>query len=102
VSSQMRWRQVRAKLLARSGDDLEAERLGREAVSLARETDMLNWHGNALADLADVLAFAGRSADAAAELDRAISLYRLKGNVVSAERAGLRLSELRAVAPSGG
>jgi class 3 adenylate cyclase/tetratricopeptide (TPR) repeat protein len=100
VSSQMRWRQVRAKLLARCGKHVDAGQLAGEAVSLAQGTDMLNWHGNALADLADVLAGAGRPADAAAELDRAISLYRRKGNVVSAAKAQTRLSELRAAARS--
>ena len=60
----MLWRQVRAQVLARRGEHAEAEQLAREAVSLAEETDMLNFHGNALADLAEVYALAGRTEDA--------------------------------------
>src|SRR5437763_201567 len=70
VSSQMRWRQVRAKLLARAGEHAEAETMARAAVSRAAGTDMINWHAGALVDLAEPLSIAGRYADAAAALDK--------------------------------
>jgi class 3 adenylate cyclase len=98
VVSQMLWRQVRAKLLARRGSHPDADRLAREAVSLAEGTDMLNFHGHALADLAEVLALNGRPGQGAAQLDRALALYERKGNVVSAARARRRLAELRKAA----
>jgi tetratricopeptide (TPR) repeat protein len=94
VVSQMLWRQVRAKTLARQGEYGEAERLVREAVALAEQTDMLNWHGRARADLAEVLSLAERDEEAASELERAIALYEQKGNVVAGAAARARLAEL--------
>jgi class 3 adenylate cyclase len=91
---QILWRQARAKVLARRGELEEGERLAREAVALAEETDMLNVHANALIDLAEVSALAGR--DARAELDEALALYEQKGNLVMAERTRSRLAELAA------
>jgi tetratricopeptide (TPR) repeat protein len=91
---QVLWRQVRGHVLARRGELEEAERLAREAVALAEETDMLNAHADALIDLAEVLARAGQ--DARAELDRALALYERKGNLVTAERTRSRLAELTA------
>ena len=100
VGSQMVWRQVRAKVLARRGAHAEAERNARDAVSLADDTDMLNWQGRALVDLAEVLALAGRREEAAAELDRAIALYKRKGNVVADASARSRRARLGATAPT--
>ena len=91
---QMLSRQVRGKLLARRGELQEGERLAREAVALAAETDMLNANADALLDLAEVLARAGQ--DARPELDRALALYERKGNLVMAERTRSRLAELTA------
>ena len=91
---QMLWRQVRGKLLARRGELQEGDRLAREAVAIAEETDMLNAHADALIDLAKVLALAGR--DARAELEQALTLYERKGNLVMAERTRSRLAELTA------
>jgi class 3 adenylate cyclase/tetratricopeptide (TPR) repeat protein len=94
VSSQMLWRQVRAQTLARRGERVEAERLGREAVSLAAETDMLNFHGNALADLGEVYLLGGRAEEARGQLEQALALYERKGNIVAAAKARRRLEEL--------
>ncbi len=91
---QMLWRQVRGKVLARRGELQEGERLARKAVALAEETDMLNAHADALLDLAEVLALAGQ--EARAELDRALTLYERKGNLVMAERTRSRLAALTA------
>ena len=95
VTSNMLWRQVRAKLLARSGQHAAAERLAREAVGLGEETDMLNWHANALADLAEVLVLAGGPGAGNAPLEQALALYESKGNLVSAASARSRLDDLR-------
>jgi class 3 adenylate cyclase/tetratricopeptide (TPR) repeat protein len=94
VSSQMLWRQVRAQLLARRGEHESGEQLAREAVALAEETDMLNFHANALADLAEVYVIARRAEDAREQLGQALSLYEQKGNVVAAAKARRRLEEL--------
>jgi tetratricopeptide (TPR) repeat protein len=90
----MLWRQARAKVLARRGEHEEGVRVAREAVALAEETDTLSAHGDALVDLAEVLALAGR--DPRAELEQALALYERKGNLVMAERARATLLELTA------
>ena len=91
VITQMLWRQVKAKVLARRGEHAEAERLGREAVALGEETDVLVAQGRAWADLAEVLALAGKDDEAAEALEQALDRYERKGNVVSAERIRARL-----------
>ncbi|MGN6799806.1 MAG: ATP-binding protein, partial [Gaiellaceae bacterium] len=84
--SQALWRQVRAKIYARAGRAAEAERLAREAVALLSETDMLDYHARAVADLAEVLGAVDQHEEASNELARAIELFEAKGNLV---RAGL-------------
>jgi predicted ATPase/class 3 adenylate cyclase len=91
IFSQALARGTRAKVLASRGAHAEAEQLAREAVALVEETDALDLRGGALLDLADVLALAGRSGDAAACAEEARQLFERKGNVVSAERARLLL-----------
>jgi tetratricopeptide (TPR) repeat protein len=94
VTSNMRWRQVRAKLLARAEKHADAERLASEAVLLGEKTDMLNWRGSALADLGEVYLLAGRLEEARVQLELALALYELKGNLVSAARARSTLADL--------
>jgi len=100
VITQMLWRQVCAKVFAHRSDLEEAERLAREAVALAEETDQLNSHGDALVDLAEVLELARRRDEAAADVEKALTLYERKGDVVMAERARTRLDDLREAAES--
>jgi class 3 adenylate cyclase len=99
VTPNMLWRQVRAKLLARDRRFEDAERLAREAVGLGEETDMLNWRGHALSDLAEVYVLAGRREDGVAQLEQALTLYERKGNLASAGSAGSVLAELRQTRP---
>jgi Flp pilus assembly protein TadD len=69
------------------GDGLdEAERLAREAVTLAERTDFVNQRADALVDLGIVLGRVGRGEDAQAAFGDAIRLYEDKGNVVAARR----------------
>jgi tetratricopeptide (TPR) repeat protein len=94
LASQALWREVRAKVLARAGRHAEAEQLARDAVALVEPTDMLDSLAHGAADLAEVLALAGRIDDAERELHRAEALYKRKGNTVftakiSADLAGL-------------
>ncbi|HSC51532.1 MAG TPA: adenylate/guanylate cyclase domain-containing protein [Gaiellaceae bacterium] len=93
VFSQVLWRSGRAKVRARRGELAEAEALAREAVALAEKTDLLNTQGDTLADLAEVLALAGRQAEAASVLEQAAERFERKGNVASLER-------VRALAPA--
>jgi predicted ATPase/DNA-binding SARP family transcriptional activator/class 3 adenylate cyclase len=90
--SQVRWRGTRAKILARQGRVLQAERMAKEAVKLAAQTDWLDQHADALLDLAEVVRRAGRSDEAGSLIEEALTLYRQKGNLVAAERARALLS----------
>jgi class 3 adenylate cyclase/tetratricopeptide (TPR) repeat protein len=95
VVTQMLWRQVKAKVLARRGDNAGAERLGREAVAIGQETDMLSQQGDAYTDLGEVLLLAGKPDEAAAALEQAFERYERKENRVSAQRVKKRLAELQ-------
>ena len=97
--TQMLWRQVRAKVLARRGEVEEAVRLARESVATGDETDMLVQQGDTYADLGEVLLLAGKPGEAAAALEQAIERYERKGNIVSTQHARTRLAEIRAGAP---
>lgn len=95
IDPQIRWRQVRAKVLARRGAHHEAEQLAREAVALASETDFINYVGDALVDLAEVLSLGGRPGEVRPHLEEAVRLYLRKGNVVQARWTRALLAELR-------
>lgn len=89
--SQVMWRGVRARVLARRGDG-NAERLARESAELSFETDCLNMQADALVDLSETLQLLGRSGEAGDVLEDAIRLYDAKGNEVSTRAAGAVLS----------
>jgi class 3 adenylate cyclase/tetratricopeptide (TPR) repeat protein len=99
LSSQIGWRSVRAKVLARRGRLGEAERLARDAVTLAEGTDYLDESGDAVSDLAEVLLLAGRRREARDALAGALELYEQKGNLVHADRARRMLAELNGEPP---
>jgi predicted ATPase/class 3 adenylate cyclase len=99
--SQVLSRGTRAKVAASRGAHENAERHAREAVGLAAATDALDLHGNALIDLADTLALAGRNEEAATCVADALRLYERKGNDVSAERARARLAGASVTASEG-
>jgi tetratricopeptide (TPR) repeat protein len=88
-------RQVRAKLLARRGENTEAERLAREATVLSDATDSVDRQGDAYADLGEVLLLARKPDEAARALEQALDRYERKGNRVMAQRVRGRLDELR-------
>ncbi len=82
--SQVLWRGVRARLLARRSRLEEAEVLAREAVAFAQMTDFVNHRADALLDLAQVLRASLRVDEAMAAASEALRLFELKGNRVSA------------------
>jgi tetratricopeptide (TPR) repeat protein len=89
VMPQVLWRRALARTTVRRGDALEAEKLARDAVALADETDSLDLRAGTLAALGEVLAEAGRNEEAAASVDEARALYELKGNLAATQVAGL-------------
>jgi tetratricopeptide (TPR) repeat protein len=95
VECHIHWRGTRAKVLSRRGEHAAAEKLAREGVAFAEESDFLCSHGDALLDLSEVLRLAGRTTETAEPVRQAIPLYEMKGNVVAAEKAGALLAVVR-------
>lgn len=94
VHSHIIWRGTRAKVLARGGEFKAAEELVRAAVDYAETSDFLHSHAEALTDLAEVLALAGRSADAASGIEAAIRLHEEKGNLLAVTQTRTLLEDL--------
>ena len=82
MASQITWRGVRARILARRGRLEEAQRLAREGAGIAARTDFLVWRGEALLDLAHVLRLSGDSAAFSASAEEALRFFEAKGHVV--------------------
>jgi class 3 adenylate cyclase/tetratricopeptide (TPR) repeat protein len=100
VPTQMLWRQVRARVLARRNGHHEAERLAREAIAIGEATDDINAQAVAYVALAEVLRLAGRVGEEAEALEQARARFERKENVVMAGRMRGRLAMLREQAPS--
>jgi hypothetical protein len=96
--TQMLWRQVQSKVLARRGEVVEAERLAREAVTVSEGTDLLDPQGDVYADLAEVLRLVGSPNEAGVALRQALERYERKGNVVSTRHTQALLAELEKAA----
>jgi class 3 adenylate cyclase/tetratricopeptide (TPR) repeat protein len=79
--TQIRWRQIQAKVLARRGDYPAAVGLAKEAVALADRTDYLNSTASAHADLAETLTLAGAPGEGEKALQIALRMYERKGNL---------------------
>ena len=97
--TQMLWRQVRAKVLARRGEHAEAEQLAREAVAIGEETDMLDATGRRVRRPrrgAPARWEARRRSRRARAGARAL---RAQGEPRVAQRARARLAELQDAAP---
>ena len=94
IASEMAWRQTQALIDSQRGDHAGAEKLAREAVAFGEETDNLNGQGDALWDLAEVLAAAGKRPEARTALEQARDRYERKANVVMSERTRVRIAEL--------
>ena len=93
---------VRAKALARRGQNEPAERLARESVARLGETDFLNDQAGALETLGEVLELAGKRNEASVALEDALALYERKGNLVMAERTRARLIVLEKASAQAG
>ena len=101
VLSQVLWRTAPGEDPGQAGELEPAEALAREAVTFGEPTDLLGTRADALSDLAEVLALAGRSDESLAALGQASELYERKGNVTALARARARAEELTPGSPSG-
>jgi class 3 adenylate cyclase len=99
ATTQALWRQVQALVHARRGQHTQAEQLAREAVAISERTDALNWKGDALCDLAEVLRAAGQADEVPAALAQALQRYEQKKNLAMSAQVRDRLAELRDAAP---
>ena len=90
VASQVVWRRVRAKLLARRGEGEEARRLVGEAIDLAETSGDLEQLGDAYRDLAAVESLGGSGDKASKALEHALAAYEQKGVVPMADRTRRR------------
>jgi tetratricopeptide (TPR) repeat protein len=91
VLTQALWRQGQALVLAQRGEYAEAETLAREAVATVETTDALDWQGDALYDLAEVIGKAGRPNEARAILEQAAERYERKQNLAMVAQVRQRL-----------
>jgi class 3 adenylate cyclase/tetratricopeptide (TPR) repeat protein len=84
IYSQLLWRSVRAKCLARQGEMSEALGLLGECGPLIEATDSLDLRWHALMSRAEVLRLADRGAEAQSAVQHAIRAAEQKGNLVAA------------------
>jgi len=87
VESLALWQSIRAPILARAGKLAEAESLARSAVELSLKSDAPQMQADSLSELAAVLLQANRPEEARQAIEKAISIYQVKGDVVSAARS---------------
>jgi tetratricopeptide (TPR) repeat protein len=95
VESQVRWRAVRGKCLARLGDPRQGEVLCREAVTMIKKTDWLSIHADTVASLGEVLRLDGRDSEAAVAFQESLELYERKGNRTYARKIRVLLEQRR-------
>jgi tetratricopeptide (TPR) repeat protein len=84
--AQIKWRAIRAILLAHSQDFEAAERLAADAVALTDGWEQDDSTAEVLADQAHVLRLAGKEDEARRPAEQALALYESKGNLVGARR----------------
>jgi tetratricopeptide (TPR) repeat protein len=94
-------RTARARALVRLGDVQRADKLGREAVSLAEQTDSTDLRANALLHLAEVLRLSGRPNEAQPFERRAFRLLDRKGASAQAAAVFRNLSAEDHLPPPG-
>jgi tetratricopeptide (TPR) repeat protein len=87
VYSQVIWRTVASKALAKRGSAAEAERLAREAVDIVSPTDFLFLQWHALLSLALVLGELGRGPEGSTFAAEAANVAGRKGCLVAEHRA---------------
>lgn len=95
IATQKEWREAQALVHTARGQHDTAERLAREAVEFALQSDSPLWRGEALANLAEVLETANRRDEAAAVLHQALVEYERKPIVPLAHRVRERIAALQ-------
>jgi hypothetical protein len=91
IGARVGWRTARARVIARRGRGAQAERLVREGLGLAEQTDSTDLRANALLYAADVRRIAGRPAEAEPFERRALRLFQRRGATAQAAVVGAML-----------
>jgi class 3 adenylate cyclase/tetratricopeptide (TPR) repeat protein len=99
LATQIIWRQVRAKVLARRGDGTAAVEMAAEASAIGERTDYGTHRAIAYEDMAETLAMAGHADGARDACRRAIELYTSKGNIAGQRRAEEQLARVGGAKP---
>jgi class 3 adenylate cyclase/tetratricopeptide (TPR) repeat protein len=94
LNSEVEWRCARARILASRGAPEDAEKLAREAVAKAAESDFLEVQANAALTLAEAFTAGGRAAEASAAAQEALGLAHLKQATATAVDIQRRCSAL--------
>ena len=94
VDSQALWRSIRAPILARQGQQAEAEALAQSACDLVKDTEAPMLKADALWERATVLQIVGKATEAQQVAAEALSLFEVKGDVESATRLKAWMSTL--------
>jgi len=102
VDAVVRWDAARARAMVRLGDVDEAERLARESVRLAWDTEYIELRTLSLAALAEVLQRTERLEEAAGALRKILGVFEEKGDVVSAAAARSALEQVESGAGTPG
>ena len=97
VYSQVLWRMVEAKSLARSGRGEEGVAFAREALALLEKSVDIELKADSLLDFADVLVLAGHEQEQGPHIREALALYQEKGDLVLSAVAADRLASLEGV-----
>ena len=92
MANEERWRQARARILAKRGAFEEAERLAREALAISGQ--MQHPDGWAFMTMGDVLEHAGKTDEATEWYRRALESFEEKGIVAWADYVSERLRSL--------
>jgi hypothetical protein len=94
MTTQVGWRMARARVLVRRGRGAQAERLVREGLGIAEQTDSTDLRANALLWAADVRRRAGRPSEAEPFERRALRLFERRGATAQAASAASALSQV--------
>jgi hypothetical protein len=92
LTTQVGWRTARARVMVRRGRGALAERLIREGVGIAEQTDSTDLRASALVWAADVRRRAGRPAEAEPFERRALRLFERRGATAQAASVAARLA----------
>jgi hypothetical protein len=84
LDAHIRWRGIKAVLLARQGAQAAARELASEAVRLARRSQQLDTQATALMDQAETLRLSDRPGEARTAAQQALACHERKGNLIGA------------------